>query len=76
MISIGQIALISMISHLFFIYLTWKVIISLNIEPFVRKGNVKEAKVFLVLITIAVGTGVSRFFLDFLRWSQDLLYLF
>lgn len=50
--------------------------ISLNIEPFVRKGHVKEAKVLLVLLTIAIGTGASHFFLDILRWSQDLLFFF
>lgn len=76
MVSIGQLALISMMSHLFFIYLTWRVMISLNIEPFVRKGHVKEAKVLLVLLTIAIGTGASHFFLDILRWSQDLLFFF
>lgn len=76
MFSIGQLAITSMISHLLFIYLTWRVLQTINFDPLIRKGNVTEAKLLLVFVSIAIGTGVSNFFLDFLQWSQDLLYLF
>lgn len=76
MFSIGQTAVISMISHLFFIYITWRLMICINFDPLIRKGREKEAQVLILLITIVVGTGVSRFFLDFLQWSRDLNYLF
>ena len=76
MFPIGQIAIISMISHVFFIYLTWRVIITIDFDPLIRKGRVTEAKVLLFLITIVIGSGVSRFFLEILQWSQDLIYLF
>jgi uncharacterized integral membrane protein (TIGR02327 family) len=76
MFSIGQLAVTSMVSHLIFIYLTWRVLQTINFDPLIRKGRATEAKILLVFITIAVGTAVSNFFLDILHWSQDLVYLF
>jgi len=76
MISIGQVALISILSHIIFIYLTWRVVLTINVDPLIRKGRVTEARVLLLFITIVIGSGVSRFFLDILQWSQDLIYLF
>lgn len=76
MLSIGQLAVVSMISHLVFIYLTWRLMFTLNWEPLIRKGKAKEAQVLILFLTIVIGSGVSRFFLDFLQWSRDLVYLF
>ena len=76
MVLIGQIAVISMISHLIFIYLTWRVLTAINFDPLIRKGKVTEARILLFFITIVIGSGVSRFFLDILQWAQDLMYLF
>ncbi|GEN89565.1 DUF1146 family protein [Oceanobacillus sp. FSL W8-0428] len=76
MFSAGQLALISIFSHLMFIYLTWKVITAIRIETIFKKGRSAEARVFLLFITIVIGTGVSNFFLDILKWSGDLIYLF
>ncbi|WP_010531590.1 DUF1146 family protein [Lentibacillus jeotgali] len=74
--SIGITAIISMISHLIFIYITWRVITTINFDPLIRKGRETEARVLIMFIAIVIGTGVSRFFLEFIQWSQDLLYLF
>lgn len=76
MLSIGQTALFSIISHLLFIYITWRVILSFNFDGVIRKGHVTEAKILIVFIAIVIGTGVSRFVLDLVQWSKDLLYLF
>ncbi|CDO05053.1 hypothetical protein BN988_03634 [Oceanobacillus picturae] len=76
MFSIGQLAIVSMISHLIFIYLTWRVVQAINFDPLIRKGRAAEARVLLLLVTIVVGAGVSRFFLEILQWSSDLIYLF
>lgn len=75
MFSIGQSAIISMISHLIFIFVTWRIMQSINFEPLIRKGHPAEARIFLLFIAIVVGAGVSNFFLDFLQWSRDLTYL-
>lgn len=76
MILIGQLALISIASHILFIYLTWRVMVCINIDPLIRKGKVTEARILILFITIVIGSGVSRFVLDLIQWSQDLLYLF
>jgi len=77
MVSIGQVAMISIISHIVFIYVTWRLIVAaVNVDPLFHKGKVKEARMLILFLTIVIGTGVSRFFLDILRWSQDLIYLF
>lgn len=76
MFKVGEIALISMISHIIFIYFTWRVMISINFDPIIRKGRATEAKILIFLITIVIGTAVSRFVLEILWWSQDLMYLF
>lgn len=74
--AVGQMALIGIVAHIFFIYLTWRVMIAINFEPIIRKGRSSEAQVFLFFIAILIGSGVSRFFLEILQWSQDLIYLF
>lgn len=75
MLSIGQIAMMSIISHIIFIYITWRLIQTINFEPLIRKGRGMEARILILFLTIVIGTGVSRFFLEFLQWSLDLSYL-
>ncbi len=76
MIAVGQMAMVSIIAHIIFIYLTWRAMIAINFDPIIRKGRETEAKIFLFFIAIFIGSGVSRFFLEILQWSQDLIYLF
>jgi len=75
MLSIGQVAMMSIISHILFIYITWRLMQTVNFEPLIRKGRGTEARILLLFLTIVIGTGVSRFFLEFLQWSQDLKFL-
>jgi len=76
MFSIGQTALISIISHIIFIYITWRLILAMNFEPIIKKGRAKEGRIFLLFLAIVIGTSVSRFVLEILRWSSDIVYLF
>ncbi|CDQ38309.1 MULTISPECIES: DUF1146 family protein [Virgibacillus] len=76
MFSIGQQAMISIISHILFIYLTWRLMMAINFEPMIKKGRAKEAQIFILFLTIVIGAGVSRFFLEILQWSRDLNHLF
>lgn len=76
MISIGYMSVISMASHVIFIYITWMAMQSINVDFFVNKDKIKEARILMILITIAVGVTVSNFVLDLLSWSQDLIFLF
>jgi len=72
----GQLALISMIVHLAFIIVTWWALQALNIDKWIKAGKVMQARVLLILLTIAIGSIVSNFFLDYLLWSQQLPTLF
>lgn len=76
MMSIGFFSIIGMISHILFISITWMAMQGINFEPLVRKNGVTEARIIIIFITIAIGASVSRFVLDILQWSQDLIYLF
>lgn len=76
MVSDGQFALVGMISHVVFIYITWKMLLGINFEPIVRKNRVTEAQVIIIFIAIVIGSAVSHFVLDIVRWSQDIFTLF
>ncbi len=72
----GQIALISMLVNLMFMVITWWALQALNIEKLIKPGKVVQARALLLLLTIALGSMVSSFFLDYLLWSQQLPSLF
>lgn len=74
--SIGYTAIASIFSHILFIYLTWRVMVAVNVEPFIRKSRVTEARLLLILVTIAIGSTVSHFVLDIIQWSQEIQFLF
>ncbi|WP_371925888.1 DUF1146 family protein [Halobacillus sp. A5] len=69
-------AIMSMTSHIIFIIITWKVLQAVNLDAFFRKGKVFEIRVLMILITIAIATSVSNFFLDLINWSSSITYLF
>lgn len=75
MFSVGIMAIVGVVSHIFFISVTWYVLQVIKIDPLVRKGREMEVKILMLFLTIAIGTTVSNFFLDILQWSQDLTYL-
>ncbi|MCC2527768.1 DUF1146 family protein [Bacillus halotolerans] len=73
---LGQQAAIGIIVHLIFIAVTWWALQAVNIDPLIRKGKVVQARLLMILLTIAIGTTVGNFFLDYLNYSQQLPYLF
>ncbi|MCH1625158.1 DUF1146 family protein [Fredinandcohnia quinoae] len=72
----GYQALISIISHLIFMTITWWALQGIRYEKLIKPNHVIQARVLLIFITIAIGTTVSNFFLDYLLWSQQLPSLF
>ncbi|WP_110928337.1 DUF1146 family protein [Bacillus massiliglaciei] len=70
--SMGLQAMIGIISHLFFISVTWWALQSLNLDKFLRANSVLKARVLYILITVAVGSAVSNFFLDYLGFASQL----
>ena len=74
--AIGQQALLSMIVHLCFIAVTWWALQALNFQKLLRSNAVLQARVLYILLTIAIGSVVSNFFLDYLVFAKQLPYIF
>lgn len=72
----GQQALVAMIVHLCFIIITWWALQALNVDKLIRSNRILQARILLILLTIAIGSTVSNFFLDYLGFSNQLSYLF
>ncbi|WP_144460111.1 DUF1146 family protein [Siminovitchia fortis] len=73
---IGQQALISISSHLVFIGFTFWALQALHFDKLLSAGRVFQARVLYIFLTIAIGSSVSNFFLDYLHWSRQLQYFF
>ncbi|KGX86437.1 DUF1146 family protein [Pontibacillus litoralis] len=72
---IGIQSLTSMVSHLVFITITWRLLQAIHLDGILKKGRVFEGRLLLMFLTITIGTAVSNFFLDFLLWSRNLQFL-
>ncbi|KOO49705.1 DUF1146 family protein [Viridibacillus sp. FSL E2-0187] len=74
--SIGQNALISIISHIFFIGISFYALQAIMFEKVFKKNHVFQIQLLFILLSIAIGSSVSNFFLTFSGWSSQLPYLF
>ncbi|OES44905.1 DUF1146 family protein [Domibacillus iocasae] len=74
--SFGQEALISMILSLFCIGLSFWALQSLRLDQLFRKNHVAQARMLYLLLSIAIGSAVSSFFLNYLQWARQLPLLF
>ncbi|WP_409303182.1 DUF1146 family protein [Peribacillus sp. SCS-155] len=74
--AIGQQAMTGIFSHLFFIAVTWWALQSLNFEKLLRSNSVVKARILYILLTVAIGSAVSGFFLDYISWSRQLPFMF
>ena len=72
----GQQALLSMIVHLCFIVVTWWALQALHFDKLLRSNKVLQARVLFILLTIAIGSAVSNFFLDYVGFANQLPYMF
>ena len=73
---IGQQAAAGIVVHLLCIAVTWWALQALNIDKILRPNSVLKARVLYILLTIAIGSAVSDFFLDYLNLSNQLSYLY
>jgi uncharacterized integral membrane protein (TIGR02327 family) len=69
-------SLVTLISHIFFIGLSFWGLQSLRIQHFFKKNKVQQVRIFYVLLAVALGFILSSFFMDFLTHSQNLIYFF
>ncbi|WP_078378637.1 DUF1146 family protein [Sutcliffiella halmapala] len=72
MVDFGVQALVSILSHLLFISITWWALQCINYEQWMKPNRVVQMRLLLILVTIAIGASVSNFFLDYLFLSQRL----
>ncbi|NSL52066.1 DUF1146 family protein [Calidifontibacillus erzurumensis] len=72
----GQLSLVSILVHLLFFAVTWWTLMGVRIDLLIKSGKTGHAKVLMILLTIAIGSSVSNFFLNYLVWAQQLKYLF
>lgn len=72
----GQQALLSIVSHLFFIGISFYALQAINFDKLLRANRVFQARLLYILLTIVIGSSVSNFFLDYLNWTQLLQNLF
>ena len=73
---VGQQAVLGIVSHLFFFAVTWWALQALNFEKLLRANKVVQARILYILLTVAIGSLVSNFFLDYLSWSSNMPFLF
>lgn len=74
--SFGTFALTSILTHLVFIALSWWALQALHFDKLLRGNHVLQARMLYILLSIALGSSVSNFFLDYLQWSQQLPLVF
>lgn len=75
-VQLGQQAILGIIIHLVFFAITWWALQALNFDKFLRANKVFQARLLYIMLTIALGSLVSNFFLDYLSWSTNLSYFF
>lgn len=74
--AIGQEALLGILSHLFFIAITFYALQAFMIEKLFKKNRVFQIQLIYILLSIAIGSAVSNFFLQISSRSGKLPYLF
>ncbi|MGE7914289.1 DUF1146 family protein [Lysinibacillus xylanilyticus] len=74
--AIGQEALIGILSHIFFIAITFYALQAFMLEKLFKKNKVFQVQLIYILFSIAIGSAVSNFFLQISNWSGKLPYLF
>ncbi|KOS60796.1 DUF1146 domain-containing protein [Lysinibacillus agricola] len=74
--AIGQEALIGILSHIFFIAITFYALQAFMLEKIFKQNKVFQIQLIYILLSITIGSAVSNFFLQISSWSGKLPYLF
>lgn len=68
--------LLAILSHIFFIGVSFYALQAIMPENIIRKHRVFQAQVLFILLSVLIGWGVSNFFLELSYWAGRLPYLF
>lgn len=69
-------AVLNIVLSIVFIALSWWALQAFRFDLFVKKVDSAQAKLLQILLSIFIGYGVARFFLEYLGWSLMLRELF
>lgn len=69
-------AVIRIICHMMFIYVSFWAMQSIRIEQFFKAHQTSQVRLLIVLISIVIGFTVSSFFLEFLSLCRNLFTVF
>ncbi|MEK3764619.1 DUF1146 family protein [Solibacillus sp. FSL K6-4121] len=72
----GQQAIINVLAYIIFIGMALYALQGLRIEQLFKKGKTFQIQLFYIFMSIAIGSAVADFFLNFLDWSQTIPYIF
>lgn len=68
----GQNAMLSILSHLVFIAISWWALQAIRLDQLLKPNHVFQSRLLYILLAIIIGSSVSNFFLDYLQWSRQL----
>ncbi|HYK74223.1 MAG TPA: DUF1146 family protein [Pseudoneobacillus sp.] len=74
--SFGFDSLISIMANLFFIAISWWALQAIKLDRFLKPNRVMQSRALYILLSIALGSIISDFFLNYLLWSRQLPYIF
>lgn len=72
----GVDAVIRIICHMMFIYVSFWAMQSVRIEQFFKVHHTSQVRLLIVLFSIVIGYTVSSFFLEFLALCRNLFIVF
>lgn len=68
--------MLAIISHIFFIGLSFYALQAIMPEKIIKKHHVFQAQLLFILLSFAIGSTVSNFFLDISYWSGRIPAMF
>ncbi|WP_432354080.1 DUF1146 family protein [Sporosarcina sp. A2] len=74
--ALGVNPLLAIGSHIFFIGIAFYALQAIMPQAIIRKNRVLQTQLLFILLSIAIGSAVSNFFLDISYWSGRLPFIF
>ncbi|WP_432363712.1 DUF1146 family protein [Sporosarcina sp. UB5] len=68
--------MLAIVSHIFFIGLSFYALQAIMPEKIIKKHHVFQAQLLYILLSFAIGSAVSNFFLDISYWSGRIPTMF
>lgn len=73
---LGQFAVAHIVMHVLCICVAYWALNAIRLDQFFKKGYPVQVQVVMIFLAITIGTGVSNFVMDLLKFSTQLEYLF